>query len=439
MLEKSNESRVFEKVEFNRKEHFDIYQQGLRLNDEFTFFPSMGKKRSFKLQRSSYIIQSSSVHEISKVSNSFYIPQILGREYKYKLSLVTLENSKHVGDGARYFLESLCHKPFKLNGNFCLGAFITKGDKVQIAYDQLDFSRVDKDQALVSVSQRYNIPKAIIESDLNILVEGETGVGKSHVAKLIHKDSGRSGSFVHVNVSAYPKNLVESEIFGHVRGSFTGAIHDKVGAIQEANYGTIFIDEVDSLSLDIQTKLLLFLDSKVFRPVGGMKDIKSSTRIIFASGKNLKELVQEKIMRKDFYYRISSGLSFEILPLRKNPQKIDALISDFCMEKKLCVSPSLVNYYKSLPWHGNIRELLSHLERKFIIGGGKKLIFCELDKSLDKDFEGQELEQDGFVSMSELKKSYTRKVHQAFSGNVSKTSKVLNISENTVRKILTCQ
>ena len=162
----------------------------------------------------------------------------------------------------------------------------------------------------------------LINSDLKILISGETGTGKSHLARKVHEKSGRLGEFVAINLSSFNPQLIESELFGHKKGSFTGAIHDKTGAFSMAKNGTLFLDEIDSLPLDLQTKLLTFIDNKKFRRVGDTKEESINTRLIFASGRPLEQLVEQGSFRKDLFFRLKSGHSVEMASLRNDIPRI---------------------------------------------------------------------------------------------------------------------
>ena len=187
----------------------------------------------------------------------------------------------------------------------------------------------------------------LIRSDLNILIQGETGTGKTRLARRIHDESGSSGDFVHINLSSFSPSLIESELFGYQKGSFTGAIKNKVGALASANFGTLFIDEIDSLPFALQTKLLLFLDDQKFSPVGSRQVLSANTRIIFASGRSLIDLVKRGSMREDFYFRIISGHEIRMRPLRDCPELIDRLINHFSIKNNVSLTIKLKEFYKA--------------------------------------------------------------------------------------------
>ncbi|RPJ68885.1 MAG: sigma-54 factor interaction domain-containing protein [Alphaproteobacteria bacterium] len=287
-------------------------------------------------------------------------------------------------------------------------------------------------------SQEQSLPpEEIIKSDLNIVIEGETGTGKTTLAKMIHEESGRSGRFVHLNLSSFAPSLIESEVFGHVKGAFTGAITEKRGAILEAHRGTLFLDEIDSLSIELQTKLLLFLDGHEFRSVGGSLPQKVDVRLIFASGTKMKTLIDQQKMRKDFYYRLTSGAVVPLMSLRDQTERIREICLEFEKNNFIILSSDLIDYYQQCPWPGNIRHLTSHLHKKKILSNGKKMILDRVDYDLLSDkvqacgFESHQLK-----SLEEIKMDYCLNVYMKADKNFLKASKLLDISPNTLKSLL---
>ncbi|HLW56674.1 MAG TPA: sigma 54-interacting transcriptional regulator, partial [Bacteriovoracaceae bacterium] len=165
----------------------------------------------------------------------------------------------------------------------------------------------------------------------HILITGPSGVGKSHLGKLIHKISGPSGELIHLNCAEVPENLLESELFGHVKGAFTGADKERVGKLTLAHKGTLFLDEVGTMPLSMQQKLLKAIDEKTFYPVGSNKPQKIDFTLITATCEDLQEKIISKNFREDFYYRIS-GISLEISPLKMRPNDIELLVAKFIRE-----------------------------------------------------------------------------------------------------------
>lgn len=216
------------------------------------------------------------------------------------------------------------------------------------------------------------------ETSSNVLILGESGTGKGILAESIHQASGRrEGPFVYLNCAAIPENLLESELFGYEKGSFTGALAaGKSGKFEQAHRGTIFLDELAELSLPLQAKILHVFQSKLFTRVGGLKPIKADVRIIAATNKNLKELVQKGIFREDLYYRINV-ISINIPPLRERRQDIPALIKfllpaicEKVGKKAKKISEEAINLLLHYHWRGNVRELENIMERAANIAPG---------------------------------------------------------------------
>ena len=272
-------------------------------------------------------------------------------------------------DNLGYILKTLSGNPFKHNGRWVFNIVLRVGDEVLLGGNILKFFREKPKE-----TEKESIPKEIIESSMPILLQGETGTGKTTLAQKIHEQSGVAGKFVHLCLSSFAPSLIESEIFGHVKGAFTGAILDKMGALRMAHQGTLFLDEIDSLPLEIQVKLLLFLDNQTYRQVGSTQEKSVNTRIIFASGQNLEELVEKNLMRKDFYYRLNAGYFYKLPSLRENPELIKKNCEDFSFKNQIIFSDRVIEKYSKYSWPGNYRQLMSHLMKKTQIKKNK--IIC---------------------------------------------------------------
>jgi DNA-binding NtrC family response regulator len=278
----------------------------------------------------------------------------------------------------------------------------------------------------------------LISSQLKILLVGETGTGKSFLARKIHEKSLLKGQFISLNLAAFNSNLIESELFGHKKGSFTGAIADKVGAFQQAQEGTLFLDEIDSLPVDIQTKLLTFLDDNKFRRVGDSMELKIKTRLVFASGSPLEILVDQGKFRKDLYYRLKSGATFHLESLRDAPQRVKQLCENFSIKNEVTLTPRLIDFYQTLAWPGNIRQLLGHLEKKKVLSKSSKLDFDEFDEEMLLQSSNLLNLQDEkeILPLDTIKKNYAKKAYGHFEGNMALTAKRLMTSEKTIKSWL---
>lgn len=215
----------------------------------------------------------------------------------------------------------------------------------------------------------YDLIDKALSTNITVIITGETGTGKELVAKAIHYNSKRKDkSFVTVNVAAIPSELIESELFGHEKGSFTGAAYRRIGRFEEADGGTLFLDEIGEMELNLQAKLLRVLQEKEIVRIGSNKPVKTDCRIVVATNKNLKDEVKKGNFREDLYYRLL-GLPIELPPLRERVNDILILarhfIAKFCEENNIPVKKLSVQSHKKLinyPFPGNVRELKSVIE-----------------------------------------------------------------------------
>ena len=237
---------------------------------------------------------------------------------------------------------------------------------------------------MIGDSKELNKIKDLIEkvasTDAKILITGPNGVGKELVARSIHSSSNRAHNpLIEVNCAAIPSELIESELFGHVKGSFTGAVKDKTGKFEAANSGTIFLDEVGDMSLSAQAKVLRVLQDNCIQKVGGGKDIRIDVRVIAATNKDLKKEIDNGKFREDLYHRLAV-IVINVPSLNKRKEDIPLLIDHFC--KNICKSQGInekkfskpaLKLLKSMDWSGNVRELRNVVERLIILGDEKEI------------------------------------------------------------------
>ena len=232
----------------------------------------------------------------------------------------------------------------------------------------------------------FDTIRMVSKTDATVLITGESGTGKELVARAIHRLSDRSGkSFVIVNCPALPGNILESELFGHVKGAFTDAKQDKPGLFQEADGGTIFLDEIGDLPTGLQTKLLRVLQEKEIKPLGHPKTARVDVRVLASTNRNLKELMATGEFREDLYYRLNV-VSIEIPPLRERKEDIPLLAEHFFRKysekfgkEDLKLPHGLMEAMFSNPWHGNVRELENVVERAVIMARGRTVTLSDLD------------------------------------------------------------
>jgi DNA-binding NtrC family response regulator len=250
--------------------------------------------------------------------------------------------------------------------------------------DKFNFEGIiGNSQALKDVLDRVRL---VAPSKATILIEGESGTGKELVAQAVHQAGGRArGPFVAVHCAALSENLLESEIFGHERGAFTGATERRVGRFEAADGGTLFLDEIGEISQGTQVKLLRFLETKTIERVGGTKPIALDVRLVAATNRSLEQLVIEKKFREDLFFRLNV-VRITMPPLRARTEDIPRLlahyIGQFSRENKvppLTVEPGAMRYLQAYPWPGNIRELRNFCENAVVLRRGGKLTEFDLE------------------------------------------------------------
>lgn len=230
----------------------------------------------------------------------------------------------------------------------------------------------------------YRTTRRVALSNASVLLVGETGTGKERIAMAIHHLSGRSGGpFVKVNCGALPEGLLESELFGHVRGAFTGAVANRIGRFEAAHRGTIFLDEIDSTSLHLQVKLLRVLQEREFERVGDTQTIHVDTRVIAASNRELMDQVNDERFREDLYYRLNV-VPIELPPLRQRREDIPELVTHFLNlyneandRYVVHIEHSAMEAMVEYDWPGNVRELQNYIERAVVLAEGDELT-CQL-------------------------------------------------------------
>lgn len=251
----------------------------------------------------------------------------------------------------------------------------------------------DVDSEFVGHSRKmrevFDLIYRLCKVDTTVLIRGENGTGKELVARAIHYNSSRKdGAFVALNCGAIPENLIESELFGHEKGAFTGASERKIGKFQLANNGTIFLDEIAELKPEMQVKLLRVVQERKFVPVGGNREIKTNARILAATNQNLEKMIEEHEFREDLFYRLNVMPIF-LPPLRERLDDLDSLVDHFI--KKFAkqhqrniteIHPKALEYLKNYSWPGNIRELENVIEHAFIIENSNEITVESLPEAL---------------------------------------------------------
>ncbi|MCM0084080.1 sigma-54 dependent transcriptional regulator [Geomonas sp. Red32] len=231
----------------------------------------------------------------------------------------------------------------------------------------------------------FSVVRKVADTEATVLITGESGTGKELVARAIHSGSSRrSGPFVAVNCAAIPRDLLESELFGHLKGSFTGAIRDKDGRFQTAEGGTIFLDEVGELPIELQPKLLRVLQERVVEPVGATHPTKLDVRVVAATNADLERSIAEGRFREDLYYRLCV-IPLKLPPLRNRVEDIPLLLRYFCGKlgaERVTISKEALARLQAYPWPGNVRELENTVERLIIMREGDQIGLQDLPEKM---------------------------------------------------------
>ena len=288
----------------------------------------------------------------------------------------------------------------------------------------------------------FHFIEKIAASSGNVLLEGDTGTGKELVARAIHNTSVRKDeAFVAVNCAALPEGLLESELFGHVKGAFTDAKTDKKGLFTEAAGGTLLLDEIGEMELPVQAKLLRVLQDKQIRPVGANTSIAFDARVIAATNKNLKEEVEAGRFREDLYYRLNI-FKIDIPPLRERREDIPLLIQEFLGRHKadgeqVTVSKEVMRFLLDYPWPGNIRELENVIERCVFLAEEGEIALHDLPREmLDEYQKGKHFSFTGVKPLAEIEMEYIVFVLDTCKGNKQKAAALLGINRKTIHRKL---
>ncbi len=278
----------------------------------------------------------------------------------------------------------------------------------------------------------------VAASQASVLISGESGTGKEVIAKALHRGSPRAdGPFVAVNCAAIPKDLIESELFGHLKGSFTGAVKDRKGKFALADGGTLFLDEIGELPIDLQPKLLRALQEQEIEPVGGVAE-QVDVRVVAASNRDLEEAMQAGAFREDLYYRLAV-VPMTLPPLRERRDDIPLLLNFFLRKHQAEVgvkfSPEVIEHLQSYPWPGNVRELENVVEQMLILRQGDRLEMSDLPVRIGQPRVPNSgvlnLPEDGY-SLEDLEREAVEEALRRCGGNKSKAAAFLRIPRHTL-------
>lgn len=348
-------------------------------------------------------------------------------------------------DGAYDFLTKPCNLDeleTVARKAFDKGALVRENRLLQRELARQDQFRefVGKSTALTSVLDTIS---KISRSESTALIQGESGVGKELAARAIHRNSDRSDQpFIVVDCTSLQEFLLQSELFGHERGAFTGAVARKHGLFEVADRGTLFLDEIGEISLSLQAGILRVLDTGTFRRVGGVRNIKVDVRVICATNRDLFQMVKEGRFRQDLYYRINV-VSFTLPPLRERREDVPLLARYFAerspvsRRRSIEFSSEALALLRAYDWPGNVRELHNVVERALILSDGDRVTVDDLPSNLrqEKTRRIEKILADR-PSLAELEKAYITRLLQEFDGHRARVAEILGISERTLYRKL---
>jgi DNA-binding NtrC family response regulator len=300
---------------------------------------------------------------------------------------------------------------------------------------------VGRDEKMLEI---FDLIERVADSDATVLITGESGTGKELIARAIHQQSRRAQKpFVAVNCTAIPESLIESELFGHERGAFTGAVQRRIGKFELAHSGTLFLDEIGSMRLDMQTKLLRALQEREIERVGGERTIKVDVRIVAATNADLRELVKAKVFRDDLYYRLNVIPVF-VPPLRARKDDIPLLVQYFIDKYNRQFnrhvrgfSLATMEALQAYDWPGNVRELENIVERLVVISKHEMIQLRELPLDLQSSHTPlvEQLEEEGYdlrKAVQQFEREYIRRVLEKTRWNQTLAARMLGIHRNTL-------
>lgn len=312
--------------------------------------------------------------------------------------------------------------------------------------DRLGFEKmIGVSKAILNL---FDQARRAAKADCTVLITGESGTGKELVAEALHHNSGRcSGPFITVNMAAVPEQLVESELFGHIKGSFTGAMGSRIGRFESADGGTLFIDEIGDFAQASQAKLLRVLENHKINPIGSNDEKQVNVRVVAATSRHLEELVQQQKFREDLYYRLNV-VTIHLPPLRERPEDIPLLVAHF--NKTICAAqgrpelkldPELIHFLQNYEWPGNVRQLRNAVESMIVLAHNDQLTIDDLPSTIDNDplTAQTRLVKSGGAGaglLRDLQRAAVERTLAEHKGNRTRTAEALGISVRTLQRKL---
>lgn len=394
-------------------------------------------------------------NEFDILITDMYMPELTGIDLIKKVKqlapnieiiLVTgngsIENAvKAIKEGAYTYIE----KPIDFEELFSNISKIQEYKKIKNNFhdnkDDFDEFFIGNDPKMLEIKKQIQF---IATSDSSVLISGESGTGKELVAKAIHLQSNRKiGNLIKVNCSAFSEGILESELFGHEKGSFTGALATKVGRFEMADNGTLFLDEIGEISQSIQVKLLRVLQEKEFERVGGNKTIKTDFRLVCATNRNLSEEIEKGNFRQDLYYRLDV-IPIRVPSLRERKSDIPILVDYFSKilakdlnKQEILFTSEAINTLTEYNWPGNIRELKNIIERIIVLSKDSNIGVKDIKKYILIDKENNKIENSNIKAYREAKQEfeieYIKQALRNNGWNITKTAEFMGIARKNLQ------
>jgi DNA-binding NtrC family response regulator len=397
--------------------------------------------------------------KLASESGLDYLPDLVARNNAPVVIVVTAHGSEKLAveaikKGAYDYLP----KPFEVEDLRIMVKNAMQSQQLRRENEQLrrELRGVETFGQLIGSSQTmaevYSVIEKVAQTNITVVITGESGTGKELVAKEIHARSrAKTGAFIAMNCAAVPGDLIESELFGHEKGAFTGATGKRVGKFEGADKGTLFLDEIGDMSLSTQAKVLRVLEDKTFQRLGSNETLSSDARIISATNKDLAVEVEQKRFREDLYYRLSV-VTIKVPPLRERKADIPALAQAFCERFSLAcrkdsmrLSGSVIEALLEYHWPGNIRQLRNCIERAVVLTEGLEIT----PETLPQEISGKKKQQSDLMESSEVitvlaaldfkdakrdfERKYVEKCLEQTGGNITKAAAILGIHRQSLQ------
>ncbi|HID38075.1 MAG TPA: sigma-54-dependent Fis family transcriptional regulator [Calditrichaeota bacterium] len=420
---------------------YQLEQEGYRVDTA-----TRGKEGLALFQKNSYDIVISDI-QMPDLSGIEVLNEIRRKDKQAVIIMITAYGSvDNAIEACRLGADDYITKPFgKEQLLFTIGKAVRlrelQKENVSLRHELIDKFRFENMVARSGPMQEVlRITNKVAVSEVTVLILGESGTGKELIARAIHYNSARKDKpFITINCPSIPDNLLESELFGHVKGAFTGAVKDHTGKFEQADGGTIFLDEIGDLKEDLQAKLLRVLQEREYERVGGGKPVKVDVRILAATNQDLLQLVKEKKFREDLYYRLSV-VPLMLPPLRERREDIPYLIDFFLKRygsgRAFQMDASVIQALQKYHWPGNVRELENIIERMVTLASGEQLTMQDLPSYIlsevgDASSSLLRIPEEG-LSLEAMEKQLILEMLKRARGNQSQAARLLQIPRHVL-------